>query len=441
MQKSELYKMNWRRFDLTDLKRNLQYERRRIEVTYSKTFINLFKWVIISLIIGVIVGFTGTAFHISIEKATEIREKYPFIIWFLPFGGIFIVWFYKIMKLEHDKGTNMVLMTVRQNSGMSLKNMICIFVGSTVTHLFGGSSGREGAALQIGGSVAYQFGKIINLDEYDLRIITMCGMSAGFSSLFGTPAAASFFAMEIISIGILHYSAIVPCIVSAVTAFGISSQFGVKAVSWLVDIPDITVISIVKTAVIALLCGALSYIFCITMKNTGLLYKHFIKNKYLKIIIAGFAVALLTFITGTTDYNGTGMKVISRVFENQAGYEVFILKIIFTALTLSAGFKGGEIVPVFFTGAAFGSALSGITGLPCSLCAGIGLVSLFCGVTNCPITSMFLSIELFGSEGIIYFAVACAVSYMTSGYEGLYSEQKILYSKFQPKFIDKKIGR
>ncbi|MGN0606052.1 MAG: chloride channel protein [Oscillospiraceae bacterium] len=426
---------------MNDLKRNFEHERRRLEITYSKTFVNLFKWILISIAVGIIVGIMGTSFHLTIEKATEMREKYSFLIWFLPLGGMFIVWFYKIMGLEHDKGTNMVLMTVRENSGMTLKNMFCIFVGSAVTHLFGGSSGREGAALQIGGSIAYRLGEKFRLDEYDLRIITMCGMSAGFSALFGTPIAASFFAMEVISIGILHYSAIVPCVISAATALGISSQFGVKAAEWQVQIPDISIINLIKVLLLALLCGALSYVFCVAMRETGKLYKHFIKNSYLRIAVAGLLVALLTFAVGSNDYNGTGMKIISRSFETSAGYEVFILKMIFTALTLTAGFKGGEIVPVFFIGSAFGSALSGILGLPCSLCAGIGLASLFCGVTNCPITSMLLCIELFGSEGILYFGIACAVAYMTSGYEGLYSEQKILYSKFKPKFIDKKIGR
>ncbi len=425
---------------MNEFKRNLHHEKRRLEVTYSQTFFNLVKWIFIALIIGAVVGFMGTAFHISIEKVTEIREKNPFIIWFLPLGGMFIVWFYKVMKLEHDKGTNMVLMTVRDNGEMSLRNLICIFMGSVVTHLFGGSSGREGAALQIGGSLAYTLGEKFKLDSYDLKIITMCGMSAGFSALFGTPVAASFFAMEVISIGILHYSAIVACTISAVTAFGISSQFGVTAPQWSVILPEADVISLIKTGFLALLCGALSYIFCVTMKNTGKIFKH-LKNSYLRIGLSGLLIALLTFLLGTNDYNGTGVNVISQSFENPAGFEVFIIKIIFTAITLTAGFKGGEIVPVFFIGSAFGSALSVFLGLPCSFCAGIALASLFCGVTNCPITSLFLCIEIFGSEGIVFYIIACAISYMTSGYEGLYSEQKILYSKFQPKFIDKKIGR
>jgi H+/Cl- antiporter ClcA len=269
----------------------------------------------------------------------------------------------------------------------------------------------------------------------------MCGMSAGFSSLFGTPVSASFFAMEVISIGILHYSAIVPCIISSVTAFGISSYFGVTAAGWNISVPELTIPAFIKTAFLALLCGGLSYIFCIAMKSTGKVYRYFIKNSYIRIAAAGFIVALLTFISGTNKYNGAGMNIINNAFETNQGYEVFVLKIIFTVLTLSAGFKGGEIVPVFFIGSTFGSALSEFLGLPCSFCAAAGLISVFCGVTNCPITSMFLCMELFGSEGIVYFGIACAISYLASGYEGLYSEQKILYSKFQPKFIDKKIGR
>lgn len=426
---------------MKEIKRNIEHERRRLEITYINTFANLFKWILISIAVGLVVGFIGTAFHLTIEKATEIRGKYNFLIYFLPIGGLFIVWFYKIMGLAHDKGTNMVLTTVRENSGMNLKNMCCIFVGSAVTHLFGGSSGREGAALQIGGSISYTLGKKFRLDEYDLRIITMCGMSAGFSALFGTPISASFFAMEVISIGILHYSAIVPCVISALVALGISSEFGVKTAEWNVEVPEISVILLLKVFALSLLCGALSYIFCVVMRDTGKLFKHFINNSYIRIALAGTLVALLTFLTGTYDYNGTGMNVIGRSFTENVGFEVFLLKMLFTALTLTAGYKGGEIVPVFFIGSAFGSSMSSILGIPSSLGAGIGLAALFCGVTNCPITSLFLCIELFGSDGLIYFGIACATAYMTSGYEGLYSEQKILYSKFKPKFIDKKIGR
>ena len=299
----------------------------------------------------------------------------------------------------------MVLIAVRDGSGMTWKNTLSIFTGSILTHLTGGSAGREGAALQIGGSVGSQLGIWFKLNEQDHRLITMCGMSAGFSALFGTPAAAAFFSMEVISVGIMHYSAIIPCSAAVMNV-------KIDSLNWEIYL---------KASFIAILCGLLSIVFCFVLKNSARIYRYFIRNPYLRIFIGGLLVVVLTFICGTYDYNGAGSEVIAQAFETRAPFQQFILKLLFTALTLGAGFKGGEILPVFFVGSTFGSFIAPLLGLDCSLGAAIGLSCLFCGVTNCLIT--------------------CAIAYMFSGYAGLYSEQKILYSKLEPKFIDKKVGK
>lgn len=408
---------------------------------FKKTFIIFLKWIVISLVIGAVVGLTASAFNFALVKCAEIRKEFPYIILFLPVFGIMIVVLYKLLKFKSDKGTNLVLAAVRDGENMTWKNTLSIFVGSVLTHLGGGSAGREGAALQIGGSIGSQIGIWLKLKDHDHRLITMCGMSAGFSALFGTPAAAAFFSMEVISVGIMHYSAIVPSFIAAITGFKISSFFGVKKALLTVNLDDITVAVYVKTAVIAFLCGILSIIFCYVLSNSSKIYRRFIKDHYIRIAVGGLLIVILTFSLGTFDYNGAGSEVIARSFEKRAGFEEFILKLIFTAVTLGAGFKGGEILPVFFVGSAFGSFAAPVLGLDCSVGAAIGLSGLFCGVTNCPVTAVFLCVELFGVNNLPIYLITCGISYMLSGYAGLYSEQKIVYSKFEPKYIDKKVGR
>ncbi len=408
---------------------------------FPKTFGSFSKWCIIALVIGVCVGFTASGFNHALVKCGEIREKFPFIILFLPLFGLALIGIYQLLKFKEDKGTNMVLIAVRDGEDMTWRNTVSIFLGSILTHLGGGSAGREGAALQIGGSIGSQVGIWLGLKEQDHRLITMCGMSAGFSALFGTPAAAAFFSMEVISVGIMHYSAIVPCVIAAITGFGISSIFGVHTENMTVLLDNITVTVYLRVALIAALCGLLSIVFCYVLKNSARIYRYFIRNPYLRIIVGGTLVAALTFIIGTFDYNGAGSEIIARSFIEQADFEVFIIKLLFTALTLGAGYKGGEILPVFFVGSAFGSFIAPLMGLDCSLGAAIGLACLFCGVTNCPVAAVFLCMEMFGVKNLPLYILAVGISYMLSGYEGLYSEQKIIYSKTEPKYIDKKVGK
>lgn len=406
-----------------------------------QTFGSFFKWTIIALVIGVTVGFVASGFNFALKECAQIREKYPLIILGLPLFGIILVALYRLLGFKADKGTNMVLIAVRDGENMTWRNTLSIFLGSVLTHLGGGSAGREGAALQIGGSIGSQVGIWLRLKEQDHRLITMCGMSAGFSALFGTPAAAAFFSMEVISVGIMHYSAVVPCVVSALTGFGVSSLFGVEKEAMTVILENINIYVYIKVALIAALCGILSIVFCYVLKNSARIYRYFIRNPYIRIITGGLLVVSFTFILGTFDYNGAGTEIIARSFRTRAGFEEFILKLLFTALTLGAGFKGGEILPVFFVGSAFGSFIAPLLGLDCSVGAATGLACLFCGVTNCPVTAVFLCVEMFGGKNLPLYILACGISYMLSGYVGLYSEQKIVYSKTEPKFIDKKVGK
>ena len=396
------------------------------------------KWFLISVFIGLTVGTVGVGFHYSIDFVTELRHEHPWLIYLLPLGGLVIVLLYHLCKKDDDKGTNFILSAIRQKNKISVLTAPLIFVTSTITHLLGGSSGREGAALQLGGSIAYNFGKVFRLDEKDKKIITMCGMSAAFSALFGTPVTAAVFAIEVVNVGVMHFSAIVPCAVSAIVGTKLAQILGVAPTAFLLSgIPELDWLSISKVSVLSILCAILSVIFCVTMHKTEKLYSKFFPNRYVRVVVGGVLVILLTLIVRTHDYNGAGMDIVAKAIAGEAQYEAFILKIIFTALTLSAGYKGGEIVPVFFTGSTFGNVAGKLLGLSPSFGAGIGLVSLFCGVTNCPISSIILSVELFGAEGLVFFLLSCAFSYLLSGYHGLYSGQKIIYSKIKPEYIDR----
>ena len=399
-----------------------------------------FLWTFIGTVVGLVVGAVGTAFHITLEWVTNFRVSHPAIVYLLPLGGICIIFLYHLLHMEKDRGTNFILSAVRSNEAVTFRTMPLIFISTAITHLLGGSAGREGAALQIGGSIASAMGREAKMDERDERIITMCGMSAGFSALFGTPIAAVVFSMEVITVGVMHYSALVPCVVSSLVAAGISAHFGIVPTSFtLIGVPEMEIYTAWLVGILGVLCAVVSIIFCLTMETVGFYYKKWIKNPYIRVFTGGCIVVILTLLLGTRDYNGAGMDVIVRAISGEARAEAFILKIILTALTLGAGFKGGEIVPTFFVGATFGCFMGSVLGLSPSFTAGLGMAALFCGVTNCPMASLVLCLELFGMKGIGYYALICAISYMLSGYYGLYSEQKIMYSKMQPEFINKNV--
>ncbi|MGN2368991.1 chloride channel protein [Clostridium cagae] len=404
----------------------------------KRYIITFFLWVVVAGITGLIGGFIGSLFHLSVEYATNFRIENDWIIFMLPLGGALIICLYKIFKLGSNIGTNLVIDSIRTDGKVPFSMSPLIFISTVITHLFGGSAGREGAALQLGGSIGSQVGKILHLDEKDMHLITLCGMSGVFSALFGTPLTATFFAMEVISVGIIYYSSFIPCIVSSIVAYKVSLLFGLEPVRFNINvISNISTENIIKVAILGALCALVSIIFCETLHKTNKFLSNVIKNDYLRIICGGLAIVALTFIVGCRDYNGAGMDIIANAINGQAKPEAFILKIIFTAITISVGYKGGEIVPTFFIGATFGCVVGRLIGLDPRLGAAIGLVALFCGVVNTLITSVILSIELFGSGALILFAVACGVSYMLSGYFSLYSSQKIVYSKLKAEFINR----
>lgn len=397
------------------------------------------KWVIFSVVSGLVAGGAGTIFYFGMSIVTLVRTKNPWLIYLLPFGGLLIVGCYRLLHDEKDSGTNLVLSAIHSNDELPLKMAPLIFISTLITHLLGGSAGREGAALQLGGSIGNGLGKLFRFDEKDKHIMIMCGMSAAFSALFGTPMAAAIFSMEVVSVGIMYYAALVPCVISSLIAFYVAQFFGVSQELFIIDhIPAFTLSSAVKISVLAILCALVSILFCIMLHQSEHLYKKFFKNPYIRIFVGGCLIIVMTLLVGDQSYNGTGINIIARCIDGTVKPEAFFLKMLFTAVTLGAGYKGGEIVPSFFTGAAFGCLFGNLLGFSPTLCTAVGMASLFCGVTNCPITSLLISFELFGYDGMPYFLLAIAFSYMLSGYYGLYNSQKIIYSKYKTNYINKK---
>ncbi len=397
------------------------------------------KWNICAVITGIVVGGVGTAFHHLVEMSTHLFANSNLrMVWLMPVIGLIIVGCYKLCGMDNDRGTNMILISVRSEEKPPMFTAPLIFISTVLTHLSGGSAGREGAAIQMGGGIGYWIGKLLKLDEKDQKLIIMCGMSAAFSALFGTPVTAAIFSMEVISVGAMYYSALVPSVLSALVGHCIAIRCGVEKTFFpLAEIPDITIASVFKITLLAILCGLVSILFCVAMHKTSHFMKKAFPEKFIRILVCSFLLINLTYIVGNSDYNGAGMGILENavVNGNAVGY-AFVLKLIFTAITLAAGFRGGEIVPSFVVGATFGCVVSGILGINSSFASAIGMIAVFCGVTNCPITSMILSIEMFGAQGLIFFAVAVATSYMLSGYHGLYMGQKILYSKDRAEFIN-----
>ena len=409
----------------------------RREARTAAQFIGTFcKWLVIAGITGGVGGLVGSAFHLSVQWAAATRAAHPWLLWLLPAGGLVIAGLYRLARMENTN-TNAIIDAIHFGDRVPLTLVPCIYLSTVITHLFGGSAGREGAALQIGGSLGCYIGRLFHLDEKDMRLATLCGMSAVFAALFGTPLTATIFALEVISVGVFYYSALVPCIVASLAAFAISRSFGIPPTRFAVLAEPLQVGLLVRVAGLAIVCSLMSIVFCLAMHETERLLARRVPNSFLRIALGGAAIVALTLLVGTGDYNGAGVEIIARAVEQgRAAPAAFFWKLVFTAVTIGCGFKGGEVVPTFFIGATLGCVVGPLLGIPAGFAAALGLVCVFCGAVNCPIASVMLSVELFGSTELVYFALACGIAYMLSGYFGLYSSQKILYSKLRAEFID-----
>ncbi len=384
-----------------------------------------FRWMFTGMLIGALLGVVGAVFAICVEKATHLRMHHDFLVWLLPVGGLLIALMYRLMKLPLSIGTDEIIKTVRTQGHVPLLMAPAIFLSTTLTHLLGGSAGREGAALQLGGSIGAWVGDLTHPKSDSRRIFELCGMAALFSALFGTPVTAAVFVLEIIEVGRINSRAFLPCFASSVTASLIAKFVGAPEEPWNLasGLQSIGAVSYLEAAGIGIACAAMAIVFCVAMHMGGKYFKKLIKNDYVRIFVGGAVVVALSMLLKTRDYNGGGMQVIFDALNGKADAWAFLLKLLFTMITLCSGFKGGEIVPSFFIGATMGCTVAGLIGMSPALGAALGLIGMFSGVTNAPIAAIIMSVELFGAEYLPLFGIAAAVAFMLSGHFSLYHAQ------------------
>lgn len=397
------------------------------------------QWFFLAIPTGLICGLVGTLFHLSVERVTELRADQPWLLFLLPAAGLLITALYKATKCE-GVGTNNVIRAVQSGEPVSILLVPAIFLGTVLTHLCGGSAGREGAALQMGGSIGWNVGTLLHLKDHDRRTATISGMAAFFSALFGTPLTAALFAMMVEDVGLTFTSAFVPAFTSALIAYGCSLAFGIAPTHFAITAPELTVWNAFLVILLGFACAAVSRLFCGLLHFMEHKVPQLLPNPWLRVFVGGVAVIAFSYLFGVGRYNGAGMGVITAAVEQgEALPWDFLCKIFLTALTLSCGFKGGEVVPSFFVGATFGCVLGPLLGLPAGFAAAVGLVSIFCGATNALIPSILMGFELFSGAGLELIALGCGICYMLSGHHGLYSSQTFVTNKLRSEYMSRKL--
>ena len=399
-----------------------------IIATLPKPVIYGIKWLLLSLAIGLCVGSASAFFLTSLNWVTDFRESHLWIIAFLPLGGLIIGLTYHYYGESVVKGNNQLLEELHSPKQIIPFRMApLVLFGTLATHLFGGSAGREGTAVQMGGAIADRFTHLFKLSDTNRKIILIMGISAGFASVFGTPLAGAVFALEVmILLRKTRFEALLPSLLVAFVADYTCKAWNVGHTHYsILNVPPITFQNIVYTMVAAILFGLTAWLFSYTVHFFGRQFKALVSYPPLRPMLGGIVIALAVYYMGSTKYIGLGISTIVESFTLQQPAYAFLLKLLLTTFTLGAGFKGGEVTPLFFIGATLGSALFLIIPLPMALLAGMGFVAVFSGATNTPLACTLMGMELFGTECGLYIGLACIVAYFFSGSKSIYSSQII----------------
>ena len=399
----------------------------------------LFKWLIICTFLGAIAGSVSAFFLVSLDWVTAYRESHFWIIALLPVAGFIVGLSYHLYGNSVVKGNNLLLEEFHTPKKIIPFRMApLVLFGTLATHLFGGSAGREGTAVQIGGAIADQFTKILKLSNRDRKILLIAGISAGFASVFGTPLAGGIFALEVLILGRIRLDAIVPSFLAAILADYFCKIWNVTHTHYHIDsIVEMNPQNLLWALLAGVIFGLVSMLFSKSTHFWSDLFKKHLKYPPLRPVIGGVVIAVAVYTIGTTKYIGLGVPTIVDSFNISMNSYDFILKLLFTSFTLGAGFKGGEVTPLFYIGATLGNALIWFVPLPMDLLAGMGFVAVFAGATNTPIACTIMGIELFGIESGVFIALACSTAYLFSGHSGVYAAQ-IIGSPKSEKFDDEK---
>lgn len=385
-----------------------------------KSLIWLYIFVIIMTVLS---GLLGSAFSFATLGVTSLRLTYPWFLFLLPFGGMAVTFLYKIADFSEDGGVVRIIDTIRGDNDTPFRMAPLIFSAATISHLCGASIGRVGTSLQLGGSVANTISKLFKIDEKHRNILMLCSMSGVFSAFFGTPLAGSILSIELLGIRGFAYHALIPCIISAFGARAISHYMGVPSPNFIISgIPEIGFHALILVAFVSAIAGLVAMLYYTSLSFFRIRLGLLIKNPYIRGFIGGCVLLFLTYLWGfeAQTYNGIGAALIKTAMEGNVSDLSFLWKILFTAISVGIGYKGGEVYPAIFVGATFGSALGAVLGFYPSFLAAICIICLFTGILKCPIASLFLSYEFFGANGTLLFVIAIAISYFTSGRGGIY---------------------
>lgn len=401
------------------------------KLNYIRYYILAFvKWGLLAILVGILGGWLGVIFHYTLAGLTRLRAAHPWILFLLPVGGLLTVSLYQRLHLADNTGTNEIIDATLDGHYVSPAVTPAIFLATCLTHFFGGSAGREGAALQLGGSLASLVARVFHIRRYERKILVRAGMSAVFAGLFGTPLTAMMFCMEFESVGTFFSPALFPCFVSSMAAGYVSRILGVYP-----EAVDLTVLYTFtpydggRYLLLALGISVLSIFMCWFIHKAEHLSQELMEDPRTRILVGSVLLVALTLALGDQRFNGAGMDMALDAVNGQADWYSFLVKLLLTAITLSAGFKGGEIVPTFCIGATFGCVWGGLLGLDPGFSAALGLVGLFCCVTNSPLASIVLSVEMFGGVNVYTFTFVSIVCFVLSGNSSLYSSQVMVFDK------------
>ena len=408
------------------------------------------KWIALVVPMACIVGSACALFLWSLDRATDLRFAHPWLLFLLPAAGVVVGYAYHLLGKSAEGGNNLLMEEIHKPGGGVPRRMApLILIATVITHLFGGSAGREGTAVQMGGSIASTFARFFKLTSADLRILLMAGIAAGFGAVFGTPLAGAIFAMEVLTVGQIRYDALIPCLIAAISGDWACHQWGIGHTHYHVAYMSgamapaqwfhLDGLLLAKVIVAAMAFGCTSILFSEVSHGLSAWFKKLCPYAPLRPALGGVLVIGLVYAVGTKQYLGLGVTspdpsdvtILSLFSATEAHSWAWWWKLVFTTVTLSAGFKGGEVTPLFFIGAALGNALAGVMGAPFDLFAAIGFVAVFAGATNTPLACTVMGIELFGAANSVYLATACFVAYICSGHSGIYLSQRIGVSKGQ----------
>ncbi|WP_250161393.1 voltage-gated chloride channel family protein [Algoriphagus algorifonticola] len=389
-------------------------------------------WLVLGLLVGLLSGSASAFFLVALDWATNFREEHLLVIALLPLGGWIIGWTYYKIGQNSVKGNNLLLDELYQTKNpIPLRMTPLVLFGTIFTHFFGGSAGREGTAVQMGGSLADQLTKWFKLESPDRRIILICGVSGGFASVFGTPLAGAIFSLEWMHTGHFRWKSIFPAFWAGLVAHWVcESLWGVGHTVY--QIPEVathTLMNLLWIIPAGIAFGLSGRLFAEASHFFSRVFSKTISYPPLRPFIGGLLIALFVWISGSTTYLGLGVPRIVEAFETPLPWYDWLAKTGLTGFTLGAGFKGGEVTPLFFTGATLGNALHSLIPLPLALLAGMGFVAVFSGATNTPIACTVMGMELFGYESGIFLAIACFIAYVFSGKGGIYGSQDLGWKK------------